>query len=151
MKLEWPIFTSTSPLLLFRPMEMRCFLIIYSKSLPSNLAIISPWGSGLHARRAGLAGADFRANNAHASLSEGFCNVDILKKQNRPKWLPSQSKTRLPCPCCLHQRPSHNATQTAWSHLLRPLGALCVTSTQILKRASQVSLLGRSLQSRKLR
>ena len=78
MKLEWPIFTSTSPLLLLRPITMRFWRIIYSKSLPSKRAIAAPFGSGLHALREGLAGADFRASKAQASLSEGFCNVDIL-------------------------------------------------------------------------
>ena len=66
MKLEWPMLTSTSPLLLFRPMVMRCFLIVNSKSLPSSLAIAVPTQSGLHDVLVGLVGADLRASKARA-------------------------------------------------------------------------------------
>ena len=79
MKLERPIFTSTSPLLLFRPILIFCWRIVYSRSLPSKRAIAVPLLSRLHATLDGLAGADLRANNAKASLSEGWCIPDIAR------------------------------------------------------------------------
>ncbi len=114
MKLEWPIFTSTSPLLLLRPMVMRVWRIIYSKSLPSNRAIAGFFGSGLHARLDGLAGADLRANNAHASWSEGWCNVDILAKKSNTKmaaW--AKAKQGYLVPGCLHHTKSRQAPRNA--------------------------------------
>ena len=98
MKLEWPIFTSTSPLLLLRPITMRFWRIIYSKSLPSKRAIAAPFGSGLHARLDGLAGADFRANNAQASLSEGFCNVDMARIAAHQNGCLAKAKQGYPVP-----------------------------------------------------
>ena len=77
IKLEWPIFTSTSPLELLRPMVMRVWRIMYSKSLPSNRAMADPFPSGFHDWWTGLAGADFpvKESNAKASFSADFCNV----------------------------------------------------------------------------
>ena len=79
IKLEWPMLTSTSPLLLFRPMVMRGFLIVNSKSLPSSRAIAIPTQSGLHDVLVGLVGADLRANKARAWLFVGCCIPDIAK------------------------------------------------------------------------
>lgn len=95
MKLERPIFTSTSPLLLFRPILIFCWRIVYSRSLPSKRAIAVPLLSRLHATLDGLAGADLRANNAKASLSEGWCIPDIARSTT-PKWQLEKRKTSWP-------------------------------------------------------
>lgn len=62
MKLEWPMFTSTWPLELFRPMTMRFCRIRYSSSRPSSLAItpVTSW-SGAHCTLVGLPGIDLSA------------------------------------------------------------------------------------------
>lgn len=69
IKLECPIFTSTSPRLLFRPMLILCCRIMYSNSRPSNLAIAAALGSGLQTIFVGLDGADLSDSRAQASLS----------------------------------------------------------------------------------
>lgn len=74
MKLECPIFTSTSPRELFLPITIRLCRTKYSKSLASMRAIASPRSSGLHWIFEGLAGADFNDNKAQASLS-AVCTV----------------------------------------------------------------------------
>lgn len=78
MKLECPIFTSTSPLLLFRPIVMRVLCISNLKSRPSKRAIEIPPGSGAHWIFDGLAGADLSASNAQTSFSEACC-TDITR------------------------------------------------------------------------
>lgn len=97
------MFTSTSPLLLFLPIVMRDWRIRYSKSLPSKRAIADPFGSGFHATLDGLAGADLRANNAHASLSEGCWTADITRLSAH-KYGSSCRKTIYLVPRCLHHR-----------------------------------------------
>lgn len=77
IKLEWPMLTSTSPLLLFLPTVMRGFLMVNSKSLPSKRAMASPLVSWVHTALDGLAGAGFKANNASAWLFVGCCSPDI--------------------------------------------------------------------------
>ena len=57
---------------------MRGWRIVNSKSLPSSLAIATPFDSGFHDPPEGLAGADFRANNAKAWLLVGCCIPDIF-------------------------------------------------------------------------
>lgn len=94
IKLERPIFTSTSPLLLFRPIVIFCCLIVYSMSLPSNRAIASPLLSRLHCTLDGLAGADFRANNAKASLFEGWFIPDIARA-HRSKMAAREKENKL--------------------------------------------------------
>ena len=111
------MFTSTSPLLLFRPIEIRDCRIMYSKSLPSKRAIATPFGSGLQARLAGLDGADLpvRANKAQASLSEGCCTADITRRlvhQNGE----ARKKTIHLVPCCLHLMTTHNAVRHRNTH-----------------------------------
>lgn len=69
MKLEWPMFTSTSPRELLRPMKILFCRTMYSNSRPSIRAMATPLFSGLHCTLEGLAGADLRARRAHASLS----------------------------------------------------------------------------------
>lgn len=117
MKLEWPMFTSTSPLLLFRPTEIRDWRIKYSKSLPSNLAIATPFGSGLHFLLAGLAGADWflRANNARASLSEGCGNADITRRRWAHQNGSTRKKTIDHIRCCLHTKHSQHALLTTFA------------------------------------
>ena len=78
MKLECPIFISTSPLLLFRPIVMRVLCISNLKSLPSRRAIALPLGSGAHWILEGLAGAELRDNSAQTSFSDG-CWIDITR------------------------------------------------------------------------
>ena len=71
------MLTSTSPLLLLRPMVMRLCRTMYSNSLPSSRAIAAPFDSGFHCILEGLAGADLRASRAQASLSWVLVYVDI--------------------------------------------------------------------------
>lgn len=63
------MFTSTSPLELFRPMVTLFCRTKYSNSRPSRRAIGVPLFSGLHCTFEGLAGADLRAKRAQALLS----------------------------------------------------------------------------------
>lgn len=108
IKLERPILTSTSPLLLFRPMEIRGCRIVYSNSLPSNRAIAVPLLSGLHTTRDGLDGADLSANNARASLSVERWVPDMLlfsAHQNGSSW----KGKHLPRTCVYIKPVSHNA------------------------------------------
>lgn len=111
------MFTSTSPLLLFRPTEIRDWRIKYSKSLPSNLAIAIPFGSGFHLFLAGLVGADWflRANNARASLSEGCCNADITRRRWAHQNGSTRKKTIDHVQCCLHTKHSQHALLTTFS------------------------------------
>lgn len=76
MKLEWPMFTSTSPRELFRPMIIFFCRTMYSNSRPSILAIAVALLSGFHCTLLGLAGALFNAKSAQASLS-GVRTPDI--------------------------------------------------------------------------
>lgn len=92
------MLTSTSPLLLFRPMVMRGFLIVNSKSLPSNRAIASPCVSELHAALDGLVGADFSANNARAWLFVGCCIPDIARSSTA-KMAAHGEENNIPCTC----------------------------------------------------
>ena len=77
MNEEWPIFTSTSPLLLFLPMTIRFCLIINSNSRVSSRAMA--WDSmlGAYWMLEGLAGADLSANRAQASLSDALLKFDM--------------------------------------------------------------------------
>lgn len=80
MKLEWPILTSTSPLLLLRPMVICFWRTRYSKSRPSRRAIAVPVTSGAHCTFEGLAGADLSARRAQASLSAVLEYWDITSR-----------------------------------------------------------------------
>lgn len=79
------MFTSTSPRELFLPMMILFCRTIYSNSRPSKRAMTSPLTSEPHCTFEGLAGADFKAKRAHASLSCVLEYVDISKHtQNTP-------------------------------------------------------------------
>ena len=78
MKLECPMLTSTSPLLLFLPIVMRVLCISNLKSRPSKRAMEIPPGSGAHWIFDGLAGADLSESKAQTSFSEGCC-TDITR------------------------------------------------------------------------
>ena len=93
MKLEWPIFTSTSPLLLFRPMLIRLFRIIYSKSLPSNRAIAWETDSAFH--DAAIAGL-LRDKRTRASISEESDVAMLFSDTLISKWLPTKAKQHVP-------------------------------------------------------
>lgn len=72
------MLTSTSPLLLLRPMVIRLCLTMYSNSRPSSRAMGAPFDSGFHCIFVGLVGADLRARSAQASLSCVLEYVDMV-------------------------------------------------------------------------
>ena len=99
MKLDSPMLTSTSPLLLFRPIIMCVFLIINSKSRPSKRAIgsilVVNGSSDNYLYICNL----LWANSVHFRQSYPFYKRDIasLYTANTSKWLPDQkAKQSLP-------------------------------------------------------
>lgn len=88
------MLTSTSPLLLLRPIVMRRCLTMYSNSRASSRAIGAPLDSGFHCIFDGLAGADFSASRAHASLSWVREYVDIAPRAKEPWCSREQARER---------------------------------------------------------
>lgn len=93
------MLTSTSPRELFRPMMMRFCRTMYSNSRPSSRAITSPLTSGLHCTLDGLAGADFNASRAHASLSCVLEYADISHAQFTALCCSTRARSRSQPPC----------------------------------------------------
>lgn len=114
------MLTSTSPLLLFRPMVMRLWRTMYSNSLPSSLAMGAPLASRFHCILEGLAGADLRASSAQASLSCVLVYVDIsasarvlLLSSSLYNCLSlSLKRGESECACVYHPRRSRTHTNT---------------------------------------
>jgi len=110
------MFTSTSPRELFLPMVILFWRTIYSNSRPSRRAIAVPSLSGLHWSFEGLAGADFRAKRAHASLASGREWSDIT----REIWLPENRQGYYGCLPIIQNVGGHNHVTVAL-RVLSPL------------------------------
>ena len=110
------MFTSTSPRELFLPMVILFWRTIYSNSRPSRRAIAVPSLSGLHWSFEGLAGADFRAKRAHASLASGREWSDIT----REIWLPENGQGYYGCLPIIQNVGGHNHVTVAL-RVLSPL------------------------------